>query len=94
MIKRQAGKESVLGEQPIGEGCVYFKIEAYGQDYSFYAGTQPETRQPVAEGVDGRILSTNVAGGFVCAYIGMYASSNGQPSENVTDFDWFEYERL
>jgi alpha-N-arabinofuranosidase len=41
--------------------------------------------------VDGRILSTPVAGGFVGAYIGMYASSNGHPSENVADFDWFEY---
>ncbi len=41
--------------------------------------------------MDGRILSTNVAGGYVGAYIGMYASSHGQPSENVADFDWFEY---
>ena len=44
-----------------------------------------------AENVDGRILSTPVAGGFVGAYIGMYASSNGQPSDKVADFDWFEY---
>jgi len=91
LIKRQAGEESLLAEQPIGEGRVYFKVEAYGQDYSFYVGTHPGTWQPVAEAVDGRILSTNVAGAFVGAYIGMYASSNGQPSENVADFDWFEY---
>jgi xylan 1,4-beta-xylosidase len=45
----------------------------------------------VAQAVDGRILSTPVAGGFVGTYIGMYASSNGQPSQNVADFDWFEY---
>jgi len=24
----------------------------------------------------------------------MYASSNGQSSENVADFDWFEYAAL
>ena len=90
-IKRKAGEESLLAEQPIGEGRVYFKVEAYGQDYSFYVGTHPGTWQPVAEAVDGRILSTPVAGGFVGAYVGMYASSNGQPSENVADFDWFEY---
>jgi beta-xylosidase len=41
--------------------------------------------------VDGRILSTPVAGGFVGAYIAMYASSNGQPGTNHADFDWFEY---
>jgi len=91
LIKRKAGKESSLAEQPIGEGRVYFKVEAYGQDYSFYVGTRPGTWQPVAEAVDGRILSTVVAGGFVGAYVGMYASSNGQPSENAADFDWFEY---
>jgi alpha-N-arabinofuranosidase len=32
-----------------------------------------------------------VAGGFVGAYLGMYASSNGQHSENKADWDWFEY---
>jgi alpha-N-arabinofuranosidase len=47
--------------------------------------------QKVAQAVDGRILSTPVAGGFVGAYIGMYASSNGQPGQNVADFDSFEY---
>ena len=45
----------------------------------------------LAENIDGRILSTPVAGGFVGAYIAMYASSNGQPSTNHADFDWFEY---
>lgn len=91
LVKREAGEESCLAEQPVDEGRVYLKVEAYGQEYSFYVGTRPQTWQPVAEAVDGRILSTNVAGGFVGAYIGMYASSNGQPSGNVADFDWFEY---
>jgi xylan 1,4-beta-xylosidase len=36
-------------------------------------------------------LSTPVAGGFVGAVIALYASSNGQVSPNVADFDWFEY---
>jgi xylan 1,4-beta-xylosidase len=91
LIRREAGKESSLAKRPIGEGRVYFKVEAHGQAYSFYIGVRPETWRPIAEAVDGRILSTPVAGGFVGAYIGMYASSNGQSSENVTDFHWFEY---
>ncbi len=45
----------------------------------------------VAEHVDGRLLSTPIAGGFTGAYIGMYASSNGVSSETFADFDWFEY---
>lgn len=33
-----------------------------------------------------------VAGGFVGTYIGMYASSNGQISENHAGFDYFDYD--
>ena len=86
-----AGTEVVLAELPIQGDRFYFKVEADGQAYNFHIATEPEAWQTVAEGVDGRILSTPMAGGFVGAYIGMYASSNGQPSENTADFDWFEY---
>ncbi|MBN2392034.1 MAG: glycoside hydrolase family 43 protein [Anaerolineae bacterium] len=91
LIKRERGAETILAECPIANGRVYLKVEAYGQAYNFYAATTAETWLPVAEGVDGRILSTTVAGGFVGAYLGMYASSNGQPSNAAADFDWFEY---
>ncbi|MBN1310387.1 MAG: glycoside hydrolase family 43 protein [Anaerolineae bacterium] len=91
LIKREKGKESLLAEQPIDAGRVYLKVEAYGQSYSFYASSAPEAWQRIAEDVDGRILSTPMAGGFVGAYIGMYAGSNDQTSENQADFDWFEY---
>ena len=89
-----AGTEVILSEFPIEGDRFYFKVEADGQAYSFYIATEPEVWQPVAEGVDGRILSTPIAGGFVGAYIGMYASSNGLPSTNTADFDWFEYTGL
>jgi alpha-N-arabinofuranosidase len=32
-----------------------------------------------------------MAGGFIGAYIGLYASSNGQESTNQAAFDWFDY---
>lgn len=80
-----------MAEQPIRAGRLYLKVEAREQAYSFYAASEPGSWFPVAEDVDGRILSTPVAGGFVGAYIAMYASSNGQPSANYADFDWFEY---
>jgi xylan 1,4-beta-xylosidase len=85
------GTDVMLAELPIEGQRFFLKVEAIGQAYSFYIATEPEAWQPVAEGVDGRILSTSYAGGFVGAYIGMYASSNGQPSTNIADFDWFEY---
>ncbi len=94
LIKRAAGVEEILAEQPISAGRCYLKIEAHEQAYNFYAASEMEQWQAVAENVDGRILSTPVAGGFVGAVIALYASSNGQASTNVADFDWFEYQGL
>ncbi len=91
LIQIPTGTDVTLAEFPIESNRFYFKVEADGQTYSFYIANEPEAWQPVAEGVDGRILSTPLAGGFVGTSIGMYASSNGQPSTNTADFDWFEY---
>ncbi len=101
LIKRAHGREETLAEQPVSAGRLYLKVEAHGQTYNFYVADEParEPRnigdwRPVAENVDGRILSTPVAGGFLGAFIGMYASSNGLLSTNRVDFDWFEYTGL
>ncbi len=91
LVKREKGKEEVLAARPIQAGRICLKVSADGQSYNFYAATQAENWLPVAENVDGRILSTPVAGGFVGAVIGLYASSNGGAGENVADWDWFEY---
>ena len=91
LVKRERGADTILARQAIPAGRIYLKVSALGQAYSFYAASEPENWRPIAEDIDGRILSTPVAGGFVGAYMGMYASSNGQPSESVVDWDWFEY---
>lgn len=46
----------------------------------------------LVENVDGRILSPEIAGGCSGTYIGLFATSNGENSNNVADFDWFDYE--
>jgi xylan 1,4-beta-xylosidase len=94
LIKRERGAETILAECPIANGRICLKVEAHGQSYNFYVATALQAWQPVAENVDGRILSTTVAGGFVGAYLGLYASSNGQPSNTIADFDWFEYSEI
>jgi xylan 1,4-beta-xylosidase len=94
LVRRAHGAEETLAEQPITGGRCYLKVEAHEQAYHFYAADELEQWRPVAENVDGRILSTPVAGGFVGAVIAMYASSNGQPSTSCADFDWFEYQGL
>jgi len=94
LVRRARGIEEILAEHPVVPGRIYLRVEAHEQDYNFYVASRPDDWQPVAERVDGRILSTPVAGGFVGACIAMYASSNGQPSTNYADFDWFEYSGL
>ena len=91
LIKRAYGVEETLAEQPVHTERFYLKIEAHEQAYSFYSANEPDKWRAIAEAIDGRILSTPVAGGFVGCFIAMYASSNGQPSANRADFDWFEY---
>ncbi|MDP4089641.1 MAG: glycoside hydrolase family 43 protein [Bacillota bacterium] len=94
LVKCVEGKEEILAEKEASAGKLYLKVEAEGQDYSFYFGETPDLCVTLAEKVDGRILSTDVAGGFIGAYIGIYASSNGKNSSNYADFDWFEYDEL
>lgn len=91
LIRRALGREEMIAQQPIDPPLVHLKIEAHEQNYSFHFSNRPHEWQLLARNVDGRILSTPVAGGFVGAFIGMYASSNGQSSLNQADFDWFEY---
>jgi alpha-N-arabinofuranosidase len=91
LIKRANDVEEVLAEQPLAAGRCYLKVEAHEHAYNFYVASEPDKWRPVAEGIDGRILSTPVAGGFVGAVIALYASSNGHASTNHADFDWFEY---
>ncbi len=93
LIRCFNGEETILARQELAGPKVYMKVTAEGQDYSFYLGNTENDMKPLAEKVDGRLLSTDVAGGFVGTYIGMYASSNGKGSSNHADFDWFEYKQ-
>ena len=93
LIKRSHGQEEVLASQSVSAGYYILKVSARAQDYNFYFSTDG-LWHTLAYNVDGRILSTPVAGGFVGAYIAIYASSNGHPSTNHADFNWFEYREL
>lgn len=90
LIRRAHRNDETIASQHVSAGRYTLKVTAHGQGYNFYFATGSEWHT-LAENVDGRILSTPVAGGFVGAMIAMYASSNGQPSANHADFDWFEY---
>ncbi|MBD3346165.1 MAG: family 43 glycosylhydrolase [Chitinivibrionales bacterium] len=91
LTKREAGDEQVLSCKEIDSTILVLTASARGQEYGFYYGSDETAKIPLAEKVDGRVLSTEIAGGFTGIYIGMYASSNGAQSGNHADFHWFEY---
>ncbi len=73
------------------EKGLYLKIAVDEDRYSFYYGFKPDDWQLLKDNVDGRFLSTKVAGGFVGCVYAMYTTSLGDTSDNVAYFDWFEY---
>lgn len=96
-ISRQAGVDTLLGSRDIGApGAVWLMVVAREQDFCFHVATSPDAWQTVARNVDGRILSTDKAGGFVGTCLGMFASANGSAAAPLTTawFDWFEYRDL
>lgn len=80
--ERYAGNRVVLG------------VLADEQRLSFFFGPTRDTLSLLADGVDGSILSTERAGGFVGTVVGAFASGNGSDSGTFADVDWFEYQGL
>jgi xylan 1,4-beta-xylosidase len=92
LIQCVKGVEVEIAAHPFFADRIYLKVEVQSQDYRFYIGSTEASFEIVAEKVDGRILSTDLAGGFVGTYLGIFASSNGRNSQNYADFDWFDYQ--
>ena len=63
----------------------------YGNGRRAAPGSFPALKR-FADGVDGRILSSEYAGGFVGTLAGVFASGNGSGSGNYADVFWAEYE--
>lgn len=102
LIRCKDGKEELLNEliesgHFVSEGHekpIQLRITANKQDLSFSYSFDGTVYQNLQSGVDGRILSTDVAGGFVGNTLGIYCSSNGTDSSNHADFDWISYKNI
>lgn len=64
------------------------KVKATENQYSF-AIVEEGKEYEVARNVDGGFLGSESAGGFVGAYIGLFATGNGTSSENEAIFHYF-----
>ena len=84
-------REEVLNEILWNEKEAVLIMEARGQDYTLAVSSQAGERQNLAV-VKGGFLGSETAGGFVGAYIGMFASGNGIAYDEFASFDWFAYD--
>ncbi len=69
---------------------IEFKVEFDKDEYRFFYNTNDNWMQ-IGGTLDGKYLSTRVAGGFVGVVLGMYTTSNGEESNNHAAFGRFSY---
>ena len=81
-----------IARMPYTNDVVFLKIENDNMKLRFYYGSTESDFIQIGQDQDASVLSSGVAGGFIGAYVGMYASSNGVKSKNNASFDWFEYQ--
>lgn len=91
--KEAAGdyQEELLGEISWEQTETVLLIRADGQDFTLAVAGEDGQEQILANKVDGSFLGSETAGGFVGAYVGMFASGNGTAYEEYASFDWFSY---
>jgi len=103
VISMRAGKKVVLFRKYLQDKIVdetykeissadnILRISSTDLEYKFWI--QEEGKSAVLIGsATTKDLSTEVRGGFIGVFIGMYASGNGNVNKNPADFDWFDYE--
>ncbi len=91
LLRCEGGTETLMAKEEFSSATIFLKICASEQDLFFWYGESDKQYRLIASNVNGRILSPDIAGGFVGTCIGMYASSNGTESGNFADFHRFSY---
>ena len=72
----------------IADGDVVLKITATDLEYKFWVQKKGKNDELLGTATT-KDIATETIGGFIGAYIGMYASGNGSANTNPADFDWF-----
>lgn len=74
--RTENGKSTIIASEAIEvRGPVRLKVTAQGDNYSFHYSTDGANEKNLGGTVSGDILSTDMAGGFTGALIGLYATT-------------------
>jgi alpha-N-arabinofuranosidase len=87
------GSDTTLAETPIADEEIFLRVTGDYLEYRFAWSRDARFWEGLGDAVDGVSLSPAVLGGFnyTGVYLGVYASSNGAPSGNHADFEFFRY---
>lgn len=90
----QQNKNMVLMTEktiPANNKTVFLRINAKNDQYTFEYALEQNQWKTLGKPMDGKFLSTQVAGGFTGSLFGMYATSSGKASTNKALFKWLDY---
>ena len=105
LVVKKSGDERVLFARLQFENVIYeseqFMLEpgpvtlqvSGHQSYFAFSFSQDGAEFKEIQQVGARYLSSETIGGFTGAYVGLYATGNGETSKIPADFDWFEYKQ-
>ncbi|MCK9206090.1 MAG: glycoside hydrolase family 43 protein, partial [Salinivirgaceae bacterium] len=90
VLFRKYLKDTVVSTnyKQIADGDIVLKITATDLGYKFWVQENGEKDELVGTATT-KDIATESIGGFIGAFIGMYASGNGSANTNPADFDWF-----
>lgn len=92
---KQHFSQTVEGAYPVSGDDIFLKVIGRGIHYSFYVKEEEhDAYQRICEGVDGGFLGSQASGGFIGAYLGLFACGGGQKKDTFVGFDWFRYGEL
>lgn len=83
--------ETLLAQTDIEKGDVQLKVIAHGFLYRFSYSLDGKKWIEMEKAVDCRNNDFHKGGKWTGAFVGIYASSNGESTSNTASFDWFEY---
>ncbi len=93
LVWTMKGNSEELARVPYTHDNVVLRIEGDGIRAQFSYGQTEDKLMPIGAQLDLSIIADEVALGFNGPYVGMYATSNGKPSNAVAAFNWFEYSK-
>jgi xylan 1,4-beta-xylosidase len=103
-VRRGAGGREVFVRQTVGpylsavtasaaapgEAPLILEVRAEPLEYTFWWGSSAGELTRLGAAAT-RYLATEVAGGFIGTYVGLYATGNGSPAAAPAAADWFDY---